>query len=91
MININEKALKSLLLNDGDPTADVLKFVSDYGLTFPVWLDPTYMATDHAFKTLNLPTSFVIDRNGTVQLMWVGGITRKMLDKYVSPLLTEQS
>jgi cytochrome c biogenesis protein CcmG/thiol:disulfide interchange protein DsbE len=77
-------------VNDGDPTKDVLQFVQDYKLTFPVWLDPTYIATERAFKSLNLPTSFVIDRNGVVQLQWVGGISRKMLDKAVAPLITEQ-
>jgi len=76
-------------VNDGDPTADVLQFIKDYQLTFPVWLDPTYIATEQAFKTLNLPSSFIIDRTGTVRLMWVGGITRKMLDKYVPAIITE--
>ena len=76
-------------INDGDPTKDVLQFVQDYKLTFPVWLDPTYIATEQAFKSLNLPTSFVIDRNGVVQLQWVGGISRKTLDKDVAPLITE--
>jgi peroxiredoxin len=76
-------------INDGDPTADVLQFVKDYRLTFPVWLDPTYIATEQAFKTLNLPSSFVIDRTGTIQLQWVGGVTLKMLEKHVSPLIVE--
>lgn len=78
-----------IAINDGDPAADVLQFVKEYRLTFPVWLDPTYIATEQAFKTLNLPSSFVIDRNGTVQLQWVGGISRSMLDRHVSPLITE--
>jgi len=78
-----------IAINDGDPTPDVLQFVKDYQLTFPVWLDPTYIATEQAFKTLNLPSSFVIDRNGIVRLMWVGGISGKMLDKHVTPLITE--
>lgn len=78
-----------IAINDGDPEPDVLQFVKDYELTFPVWLDPTYIATEQAFKTLNLPSSFVIDRTGVVRLMWVGGISRKMLDKYVTPIITE--
>lgn len=78
-----------IAINDGDPTADVLKFVEDYELTFPVWLDPTYIATEKAFNTLNLPTSFVIDREGTIQLTWVGGISAPMLEKYVTPLIVE--
>lgn len=84
-----EQGFVVIAINDGDPTADVLQFVKEYRLTFPVWLDPKYIATEQAFKTLNLPSSFVIDRNGVVQLQWVGGISRKMLDQYVSPLITE--
>ncbi len=78
-----------IAINDGDPKADVLKFVEDYALTFPVWLDPTYIATEKAFNTLNLPTSFVIDREGTIQLTWVGGISAQMLEKHVTPLIVE--
>lgn len=80
----------TIAINDGDPTADVLQFVEDYGLTFPVWLDPTYIATEQAFKTLNLPSSFVIDRDGTTRLMWVGAINRKMLEKHVAPVIMEK-
>src|SRR5215211_362700 len=79
-----------IAINDGDPAVDVLQFVKDYQLTFPVWLDPTYIATEQAFKTLTLPSSFVIDRTGTIQLQWVGGISLRMLEQYVSPLIAEQ-
>lgn len=76
-------------INDGDPAPDVLQFVEEYGLTFPVWLDPTYIATEQAFKTLNLPTSYVIDRSGTIVLSWVGGINEKTLEDYVTPIIKE--
>jgi cytochrome c biogenesis protein CcmG/thiol:disulfide interchange protein DsbE len=79
-----------IAINDGDPTADVIQFVKDYGLTFPVWLDPTYIATEQAFKTLNLPSSFVIDQDGTTRLMWVGAISRRMLEEHVTPLIMEK-
>jgi thiol-disulfide isomerase/thioredoxin len=79
-----------IAINDGDPTPDVKLFVQDYQLTFPVWLDPTYIATEQAFKTLNLPSSYVIDREGTVRLMWVGGVNRKTLDQHVTPLITDR-
>lgn len=84
-----EDGFTIIAVNDGDPAPDVLQFVDDYKLTFPVWLDPTYIATEKAFKTLNLPSSFVIDRTGTIRLMWVGGITRRMLDKHVTPIILE--
>jgi len=84
-----EKDFVIIAINDGDLKEDVLQFVKDYKLTFPVWLDPTYQATETAFKTLNLPGSFVIDRQGVVRLQWVGGINRKMLEKYVPKIIEE--
>ena len=85
----SDKGFTVIAINDGDPTADVIQFVKDYSLTFPIWLDPTYIATEDAFKTLNLPSSFVIDRDGTVRLSWVGEINSKMLEKYVTPIIKE--
>jgi len=80
-----------IAVNDGDPTPDVLQFVEDYGLTFPVWLDPTYIATEQAFKNINLPSSFIIDRDGMIRLQWVGGINSKTLDKFVTPIIEGKS
>jgi peroxiredoxin len=85
-----EQGFVVIAINDGDPQEDVLQFVKDYQLSFPVWLDPTYIATERAFKTLNLPSSFVIARDGRIRLQWVGGISRRMLDQYVAPLIMEQ-
>ena len=85
----NKNGFTIIAINDGDPTADVLQFEKEYQLSFPIWLDPEYYATEQAFKTLNLPSSFVIDRNGIVRLTWVGGVSRKMLDTYVTPIIME--
>lgn len=76
-------------INDGDPAADVVQFVEEYALTFPVWLDPSYMATEQAFKNMSLPSSYVIDRAGVIRLQWVGEITDATLEKYVTPLIME--
>ena len=85
-----DKGFAVIAINDGDPAPDVIQFAQDYKLTFPVWLDPTYIATEDAFKTLNLPSSFVIDRNGVVRLQWVGEVDRKILEKYVTPIIKEK-
>jgi len=79
----------TIAINDGDPADSVATFVREYNLSFPVLLDPTYQATDHAFKTRNLPSSFVIDREGNVRLRWVGEIDHASLEKYVTPLILE--
>jgi peroxiredoxin len=85
-----ENGFTVIAINDGDPTPNVVQFIQDYGLTFPVWLDPTYIATEKVFKTMNLPSSYVIDRDGTIVLSWVGGINLKALEKYVTPIVEEQ-
>jgi peroxiredoxin len=83
------QGLVVIAIEDGDPAADVISFVDDLGLTFPVWLDPTYQATDHAFRTVNLPSSYVIDRAGQVRLMWVGAISEANLEKYLPAIIKE--
>jgi peroxiredoxin len=76
-------------IEDGQPVSEVAAFVKSYKLSFPVWPDPKWVATT-AFKTSSLPTSFVIDRGGTVRLTWTGAITRAALEKYVTPIISEQ-
>jgi cytochrome c biogenesis protein CcmG, thiol:disulfide interchange protein DsbE len=72
---------------DAGETADVVaNYVQGHGLTFPVWADPEQKGMD-AFNETYLPSSYLIDPNGQVVLYWGGGISRAMLDKYLTPLL----
>lgn len=72
-----------------EETAEVVEpFVSEFGMTFPIWLDIDYIA-QREFNTMNLPSSYVIDRNGNVRLMWIGGISKKNLEKYVPDIIEE--
>lgn len=41
----------------------------------------------NAFHQTHLPASYVVDKDGTVRLMWVGAISRRNLEKFVTPLL----
>lgn len=70
----------------GDPVEDVVSFVDEYGLTFPILLDPNNKSLI-AFHNDSLPSSYVIDHHGTVILAWTGPISRAMLEKYITPLL----
>jgi cytochrome c biogenesis protein CcmG/thiol:disulfide interchange protein DsbE len=76
-------------INDGEPAGDVVAFVEGRRLSFQVWLDPEYQATDRAFKTRNLPSSYLVDREGMVKLMWIGAISSPNLERYVSPFIKE--
>ena len=77
-------------IDDGESAADVDAFVQTYRLTFSIWLDPTYQATDQVFKTMNLPSSYVINRSGIMKLAWFGAISRENLEKYVTPIIMEK-
>lgn len=83
-----EEGFMVLAINDGETVGQVRPFVEAYGLTFPVWLDEGYKS-EKALGTINLPSSWVIDREGTIRLSWVGAISRNMLEKYVTPIILE--
>jgi peroxiredoxin len=75
-------------IDAGDPLDDVARFIDDYGLTFPILLDPNTRALT-AFHNDSLPSSYVIDQWGNVVLAWTGPINRAMLEKYLTPLLEQ--
>lgn len=79
-----------IAIEAGDPVGAVAPFVQSYNLGFPIWLD-TNGASLRAFGNGTLPNSYVIDRTGTVRYAWTGEINKAMLEKYVTPLLTEDS
>ena len=75
-------------IDAGEPQSEVLEFVQEHNMTYPVWFDLENAAMN-AFKNQSLPSSFVIDRKGIVRLAWVGEISGEVLEKYVTPLITE--
>jgi peroxiredoxin len=77
-----------IAIEAGEPDSDVAVFVKEYGLTFPVWPDPSQKSIQ-TFRNPGLPNSFVIDTTGTVRLAWTGAISHDNLDKYVTPLLEQ--
>jgi peroxiredoxin len=84
----NAEGFMIIAIEAGDPADGVSKFAQNYGLNFPVWLDPNG-ASLKAFGNGTLPNSYVIDRSGTVRYAWTGEISKAMLEKYVTPLLAD--
>jgi cytochrome c biogenesis protein CcmG/thiol:disulfide interchange protein DsbE len=70
----------------GEPEETVAAFVENARLTYPIWVDEG-QESGLAFNSYSLPSSFVIDRNGTIVLAWTGQISRSMLEKYVAPVI----
>jgi peroxiredoxin len=77
-------------IESGEPADQVASFVKEYGMTFPVWLDPQILALE-AFQNWNLPSSYIIDRDRIVRLSWTGGINQATLEQFVTPLLEENN
>jgi len=75
-----------IAIESGEPADQVASFVKEYGMTFPVWLDPQSKAQG-ALGNWDLPSSYVIDRDGIVRLSWTGGINQATLEEFVTPLL----
>jgi hypothetical protein len=57
---------------DGRIEGKVSRFVDQYGLTFPVAVDPTG-GTEDRFGTEFLPTTVLIDRAGRIVATEIGG------------------
>ncbi|MDX1673443.1 MAG: TlpA disulfide reductase family protein [Longimicrobiales bacterium] len=57
---------------DGRVEGIVSRFVDEYGLTFPVLLDPTG-TTERRYGTEYLPTTVLIDRRGRIVAAEIGG------------------
>jgi peroxiredoxin len=75
-----------IAIDAGDPAVYVAEFVKDYKLTFPVWLDPLGKSLGF-IKNWDLPSSYIIDREGIVRYSWTGEVNQQTLEKYVTPLL----
>jgi peroxiredoxin len=84
-----QKGLVILAIDAGDELAEVKAFAQDYGLTFPILLDPQA----NLVKRMNIfdyPTSLVVDRQGTVRNIRIGKYTPDTLRADLAPFLTER-
>ena len=74
---------------DSQETPDVVaKYIENTGVTYPIWIDEKG-AAGQAFSSFSLPSSFVIDREGTVRLAWTGAISRAVLEEHLTPIIEE--
>ena len=62
-----------------EPPATVAKFVEEYKMTMPVVLDQRQEVT-RLYRTDSFPTSFFIDKDGVIQVRWVGYLPEDQLE-----------
>jgi peroxiredoxin len=75
-------------IDSGEPAEMVADFVEQYGLSFPVWLDPGSSALN-SFRNNYLPSSYLIDKGGQVVKVWSGAVNSTSLEKNITPLLKD--
>jgi thiol-disulfide isomerase/thioredoxin len=67
------------------PTVRVRQFVATYGVTYPIVLDPQLTVRDK-HRVISYPTTFFIDRKGTIRFVAIGGLTEARLTSLIAQL-----
>jgi cytochrome c biogenesis protein CcmG/thiol:disulfide interchange protein DsbE len=72
-----------------DSLSDVLRFIEEHGISFPIPLDQTG-AVSRDYLIHSLPTTYFIDKNGVIKEVIIGGpIPLSLLRIQASQLLAE--
>jgi thiol-disulfide isomerase/thioredoxin len=66
-----DEGLALIAVNVGEDRDTAARFVTSYGFTFPVALDPK-RSVESVYATRGLPTLIIIDRQGVIQHVHVG-------------------
>jgi cytochrome c biogenesis protein CcmG, thiol:disulfide interchange protein DsbE len=69
-----------------DDPANVVPFIQEYGLTFPVLLDETG-GVGSAYQLHYLPSSYFIDRAGVIQEVVIAPMPEALLRVYIERIL----
>ncbi len=76
---------------DQDAPLDIVPFVQQYGLTFPILLDETG-EVGRKYELRSLPSTFFINRDGTIAEVVIGGpMSGALLQAYIEQILHSPS
>lgn len=81
-----EQGLIVLGLNLNEPEVTVRGFVKDYGVHFPILLDKDHVRKQYG--VFSYPTTFFIDKHGTIRDIYVGRLPEHYLMRQVHLLLS---
>jgi cytochrome c biogenesis protein CcmG/thiol:disulfide interchange protein DsbE len=72
---------------DEGGAAPVRKFLKDFGVNYPVMMpDPNFLLAN---EIENLPTTFLIDRQGRIAKTYIGGVSESVFRADIERLLAE--
>jgi peroxiredoxin len=80
-----DRGLVVLAIDFDEPAEDVRAFRDSLALTFPVLLDPG-ASIQQLYRVRGYPTSYFVDRDGTIQVQHVGIMYEDQLDGYLTQL-----
>jgi peroxiredoxin len=83
-----DRGFMALGVNYDEPTAEVEGFVRQYGIKFPIFLDPGKKVAGQ-YGVISMPTSFLISRSGEVKMTIPGQIDFAALRPAIEQLLAE--
>ncbi len=84
---LRDQGLVVIGVNQGEPREQVASFVREFGLSFPILLDDG-QSIARMYGVRAYPTTFVLDRDGVIRNVIVGGpLTRSAIRREVEGLL----
>jgi peroxiredoxin len=78
LLGLNATALDSL--------PDVTAFVKEFGMTFPVLLDPDG-SVEALYRLRGLPLSVFVDRQGIISRLNIGAMSADQIEQYIGEIL----
>lgn len=75
-------------INQGESAETVTEFGVSFGLTYPLLVDQDN-SVNHQYSIMSLPTTVFIDRKGVVREVFIGIISRAVLEDRINRLLEE--
>lgn len=82
------EGLAVLAVNSADNLDSAQQFAREQAMPFSVLFDPNSIV-ERLFRVDGLPSTFFIDRTGTVRWTWTGQVSPALLDQKVVPLLSQ--
>jgi len=77
-----DQGLVVLAIDFDEPQEEVRAFRDEFGLTFPVVMDPG-ANIQQLYRVRGYPTSYFVDRSGTIQVQHIGVMSEDQLDEYL--------
>ncbi|MCL4560412.1 MAG: TlpA family protein disulfide reductase [Chloroflexi bacterium] len=66
-------------VNVDEPVSSVQNYISQMKISFPIWMDPGGAISDR-YLVDAFPTTFILDKNGIIQILKIGAFTQDELD-----------